>query len=143
MIPIAHQFNNNAIEKSVCVFVSDPTMQQQALDAGAKLAGGEDLISDMVKGRIELADFDRFLCHDELGIHMRSVTGLLREKTPNKLDGTLGSDMLKMIRTFRTGISVEVKKVKKTLGIDDDPSYGFCEVGRRQAECTSLIWLVA
>ena len=40
--------------------------------------------------------------------------------------------MEKMVKTFQNGLLVTVKKPKKTLGYEDDPSYGFCEsqVGR-------------
>merc|ERR1712107_933812 len=43
--------------------------------------------------------------------------GILREKFPKKLSGTVGIDMAKL---------------KKTLGYNDDPSFGFCEamIGR-------------
>ena len=44
------------------------------------------------------ADFDRFLCHDELFLSMKPLTGLLRENTPTKLNGTVGSDMKKLVR---------------------------------------------
>ncbi len=59
---------------------------------------------------------------------MKSLMGLLREQTPNPAKGTVGKDLVKMIRTFKTGVNVDVKKVAKAIRVEDDPSYGYCEV---------------
>ncbi len=53
-------------------------------------------------------EMDHFICHEDLLVHMRSVAGMLRDKTPKKLDGTVGQDIQKMIRTFRSGMTVQV-----------------------------------
>ena len=44
------------------------------------------------------ADFDEFICHDELFIKMKSLAGLLRERTPDMKTGTVGKDVKKMVR---------------------------------------------
>ena len=54
MVPIAHQYNPNAIEKEVMVFVADEALQREATEAGAKMVGGEELIEEIKKGRVEL-----------------------------------------------------------------------------------------
>ena len=54
MVPIAHQFNPNAIEKQVLVFAASEELQREATEAGAKLVGGEELIEEIKKGRVEL-----------------------------------------------------------------------------------------
>ena len=54
MVPIAHQYNPNAIEKEVMVFAADEALQKEATEAGAKLVGGEELIEEIKKGRVEL-----------------------------------------------------------------------------------------
>ena len=56
------------------------------------------------------------------------MLGVLREKFPKKLLGTIGSDLEKMVKTFKNGQLVEVKKPKTTLGYNDDPAFGYCEV---------------
>ena len=74
------------------------------------------------------ADFDQFLCHDELLLKMKSLAGLLRERTPDVKTGTVGKDIRKMVRTFKTGISVDVKTAQKQPRVEEDKSYGYCEV---------------
>ena len=32
------------------------------------------------------------------------------------------------VRTFKTGITVDVKTAKKQARVEDDPSFGYCEV---------------
>ena len=62
MVPIAHQFNPNAIEKQVMVFAPTEELQREATEAGAKLVGGEELIEEIKKGRVELVSecWDKF-----------------------------------------------------------------------------------
>ena len=60
MVPIAHQYNPNAIEKEVMVFAADEALQKEATEAGAKLVGGEELIEEIKKGRVELVSVGLF-----------------------------------------------------------------------------------
>ena len=32
------------------------------------------------------------------------------------------------VRTFKTGLTVDVKTAKKQARVEDDPSFGYCEV---------------
>lgn len=45
------------------------------------------------------ADFDHFLCHDELLVKVRPLAGLLRERTPDVKTGTVGKEIRKMVRS--------------------------------------------
>lgn len=40
--------------------------------------------------------------------------------------GTVGTDILKMVKTFSNGQLIEVLKPKPTLGTKEDPSFGYC-----------------
>ena len=53
-------------------------------------------------------DYDHFLCSDEMLLQMKPLIGVLRDKVPKKSDGTVGPDIVKMIKTFRSGMVVEV-----------------------------------
>jgi len=73
------------------------------------------------------------------------LAGLLRDKTPQKLDGTVGQDVVKMIRTFRyenlllyvlnfatfaiirSGMTVKVQKPVASLIVADEPDFGWTE----------------
>jgi len=136
MVPIYHPFESGLAAKQILVFVEDPEVQKAALDAGASKAGGMDMIEEIAKGRLDVAEFDYFLAHDDLVKSLKPLVGVLREKFPKKMDGTVGTNLEKMVKTFSHGILTTVKKPKKTLGYEDDASYGYCEmaVGRLSME---------
>ena len=79
-----------------------------------------------------MIDYDHFLAHDDISLELKPLLGILREKFPKKVNGTVGTDIEKMVKTFTNGQLVEVKKPKATLGYKDDPSFGYCQamVGR-------------
>jgi hypothetical protein len=68
--------------------------------------------------------YKSFLIYAEL----KPLLGILREKFPKKVLGTVGSDLGRLVKTFANGQLVEVKKPKSTLGYMEDPSYAYCEV---------------
>lgn len=128
MTPLYHPFERGVAEKSIMVFAKNEASIQEALDAGAHKAGGLDLVEDIAKGKVEIIDYDYFLAHDDIGNELKPILGILREKFPKKPNGTVGTNIEKLVRTFQNGQLVEVKKPKQTLGYKDDPSFGFCEV---------------
>ncbi len=54
MVPILHAYDRQVPDRTVMAFVPNEEMRQAALEAGALHAGGEELISEVVKGRIDL-----------------------------------------------------------------------------------------
>lgn len=132
MVPLYHPFERGVEEKTIMVFSKNEESLKLARDAGAERAGGIDLIEDIAKGKIEVIDYDFFIAHDDIAMELKPLLGILREKFPKKLLGTVGTDMEKMVKTFANGQMVEVKKPKSTLGYNDDPTFGYCEamIGR-------------
>ena len=49
MVPLFHSFERGVVEKSVLVFAKNIEDQNAAIEAGAKKAGGLDLIDDISK----------------------------------------------------------------------------------------------
>jgi hypothetical protein len=47
---------------------------------------------------------------------MKPLVGLLRDKLPRFADGTIGTDISRMVKTFGRGMFVDVTKPKPTLG---------------------------
>jgi len=132
MVPLYNPFERGVAEKSIMVFAKDPDIQKLAIKAGANQAGGMEMIDEIAKGRLDVSDFDYFLAHSDIQVDLKPLVGILRDKFPKKIEGTVGDEMEKLVKTFQNGLLVTVKKPKKTLGYEDDPSYGFCEsqVGR-------------
>lgn len=127
MVPIANKYDRGVQEKTVMAFVPNDEEKDKALAAGAAAAGGEELITEIMKGRVEVADYDVFLCHDEMGVKMKPLMGVLREKCPKKFDGTIGPNLPRMIQVFGSGMSVQVEKVTPGPTVAEEPDYGCCE----------------
>ena len=68
---------------------------------------------------MEIIDYDYFLAHDDIGNELKPILGILREKFPKKPNGTVGTNIEKLVRTFQNGQLVEVSfilKVRKIRG---------------------------
>jgi len=140
MVPIYNPFERGVAEKHIMVFAKNPESIKDAEGAGADRAGGLELVEEVVKGRVDVADIDTFLAHEDIEKELRPLLGILREKFPKKQNGTVGTNLGKMVQTFAHGMSVTVVKPKQTLGYAEDPSYGFCElqIGRLNMETTAI-----
>jgi len=140
MVPIYNPFERGVAEKHIMVFAKNPEAIKDAEAAGADKVGGLELVEEVVKGRVDVADMDTFLAHEDIEKELKPLLGILREKFPKKLNGTIGTDLGKMVQTFAHGMAVTVVKPKQTLGYADDPSYGFCEfqIGRLNMESTAI-----
>ena len=88
MIPIIHAYDRGVPDRNVMAFVPNEEMEKVALEAGASKAGGEDLITGIAKGRIDIADIDYFVAHEDISSSINILAGLLRDKLP-RINGTL------------------------------------------------------
>jgi len=127
MVPIINFFDRGVPDRNVLAFVADEKQGQAALDAGAIRVGGEDLISDIVKGRTDIADIDHFVAHEEMAGLLNPLNNILRDKNPRVQLGTVGPDVSLLVKAFARGMNIQVMKVKPELGIADEPDYGYCE----------------
>jgi len=132
MIPLFHAFERGVVEKSVLVFANTMEDQNAALEAGAKKAGGADLIDDIAKGKVDIIDFDYFIAHDDIALELKPLLGMLRDQYPKKNLGTVGTDMRKMVKTFCNGQMIEMVKPKPIPGTKEDPTFAYCNalIGR-------------
>ena len=128
MVPIYHPYERGVAEKHILVFCRSPEEIATAEAAGAKKAGGSDLIQDILKGKTDVSDFDHFLSTEEMSLELKPLLGILRDKFPKKNLGNISNDIEKLVKTFAHGMLVNVKKPAKTLGYDEDPTYASCEV---------------
>jgi len=140
MTPVAHPFERGVAEKSVLVFVQNPDAAKAAEAAGAARVGGLELVEDIAKGKVDVAEIDHFIAHEDMMTELKPLLGVLREKMPKKIAGTVGTNLDQMVKTFGHGMSVSVVKPKQTLGMAEDPSFAFCElqVGRLTMEPSQI-----
>jgi len=128
MVPIYHPYERGVAEKHILVFCKSPEEIAIAEAAGAKKAGGSELVQDILKGKMDVSDFDHFLSTEEMSLELKPLLGVLRDKFPKKNLGNISNDIEKLVKTFAHGMLVGVKKPAKTLGYDEDPTYASCEV---------------
>jgi len=127
MVPLFHAFERGVAEKSIVVFAKNTVDQEAAIQAGAQKAGGSELIEDIAKGKVEIIDFDHFICHEDILIELKPLLGVLRDQFPKKNLGTVGTDMTKLVKTFSNGQLINVQTAnEQTLGYEKDPSYAHC-----------------
>merc|ERR1719352_2006866 len=128
MVPVYHPFERGVAEKVILAFCKEPEDIKAAEEAGAFKAGGVDMIDEIVKGKMDVSEFDHFLASEDIVPDLKPLVGILRDKFPKKNLGSVSTDITKMVKTFANGMLVTVNKAKKTLGYDEDPSYGVAEV---------------
>ena len=90
MVPIVHPYDRGVPDRSVLAFVPNPVMEKVAIESGAAQAGGEDLIKEVAKGRIDVADIDHFVAHEDLAGSVNVLANILRDKLP-RLKGILST----------------------------------------------------
>lgn len=59
---------------------------------------------------------------------MKTMVGVLREKTPVKGGDSVGKNVKKMIQIFKSGMEIQVRKVKPSLVAPNEPDYAFAEI---------------
>jgi len=128
MVPVYNPFERGVAEKTIMVFAKDPEAVQAAEAAGALKAGGLELVDDLAKGKIDVSDIDHFLAHEDIIKDLKPLIGILRDKMPSKPQGSVSSDLPKLVKTFAHGMSVSVIKPGPTLGYAEDPSYAYAEL---------------
>jgi len=132
MVPVYHPYERGVAEKIILVFCKQPEEAREAEAAGARKTGGSDLIQDVLKGKMDVTEYDHFLATEEIAAELKPLLGVLRDKFPQKKQGTVAKDIGKLVKTFAHGMLVSVKKPPKTLGYEEDLSYAVAEatVGR-------------
>jgi len=100
MIPIYNPYERGVADKQILVFCKKPEEIQVAEAAGAKKAGGSDLVQDILKGKADVSDYDHFLSTEEMALELKPLLGILRDKFPKKNLGNVSNDIEKLVKTF-------------------------------------------
>ena len=82
MVPIIHPYDRGVPDRTVCAIVPTSEMEDLAIEAGAIQAGGEELIKEISKGRVDLSDIDHFVAHEDILGSLNVLAGILRDKQP-------------------------------------------------------------
>ncbi|XP_049871043.1 50S ribosomal protein L1 [Pectinophora gossypiella] len=117
-------------ERSILAFCKGAELIKEATDAGAKMAGGSDLIKKIQEGEIKLGDYDYVIAHPNIITDLVPIRGLLKRKFPTVRNGTLDPDLAELVKKFAAGVQYRVSKD------DTQESFGKVEipVGRLNME---------
>lgn len=134
MAMLPHAFQQE-VDRSILAFCKTAEQKKEALEAGATLVGGTDVIRDVEKGNVMLPDFDFVVAHPSILPEMVTIKGLLRKKFPNPGAGTLGMDVAELVRKFKNGVQYAAVRDEKELdyGWIDTP-FGQLNMDTKQLE---------
>ena len=104
-LPLPH---GTGKKMKIIVFTSDPDLAQQAVAAGATVAGGADLIQSIVEGTTPIASFDRSLATPDMMSPLSKVARILgpRGLMPNP-----------KLNTIRPADSIVAAVREQTVGL--------------------------
>lgn len=109
IVSIPYKFDHGE-ERSIIAFSKTQSAQKDALNAGAHLAGGVDLIKQIQNGAVSLQNFQFYVAHPDILPELVSLRGLMKRKFPSPKLGTLDADLGKLTEKFIHGISYTAKK---------------------------------
>ncbi|CAH2008224.1 unnamed protein product [Acanthoscelides obtectus] len=118
IVATPHRFDHGE-ERAVIAFCKDPDLQQSAVEAGAQLSGGVELIKQIQNGQVSLQDFNFVVAHPEILPELVALRGLMKRKFPNPKAGTLDVDLATLVKKFMYGINYTAVKdeYEKDFGI--------------------------
>ncbi|OXU26714.1 hypothetical protein TSAR_007310, partial [Trichomalopsis sarcophagae] len=121
IVPVKHNFDHGE-ERRLLAFCKTEEDVAAALDAGAVLAGGSDIIKLILSGEISLHNYDTVVAHPSMMPEVLTLRGLLKKKYPNIKTGTLGIDIKSIVHLHLHGIKYTAKPYEHF------PEYGVAEV---------------
>lgn len=106
-------------ERNVLAFCKSMENQKIALDAGAQVSGGVDLIKQIQNGQVSLQDYNYYVAHTDILVELVALRGLMKRKFPNPKLGTLDVDIKTAVERILYGISYSATKdeFEKDFGI--------------------------
>ncbi|CAJ0936154.1 unnamed protein product, partial [Mesorhabditis belari] len=108
IVPVPYPFQHRE-KRTILAFVNDPKLQELAVESGAELAVGPDIIKKVIKGQFRMDDYDFCVAHTDMSSHILPLRGLLRTKFPTKKNGGLGDELPEIIERFRSGVKLGIK----------------------------------
>jgi len=107
--PITHKYDHGEI-RTIIVFAKNEDSQKEALDAGAQLAGGVNLIKQIQNGQVVLHDFEHVIAHPDIMPELVALRGVMKRKFPSQRTDTLDINLGQLVDKFLYGIGYQAKK---------------------------------
>ena len=86
IVPVPHVFKHNE-KRSILALAADEENQAKALEAGAELSLGADMIKKILKGQFRVDDYDFCVAHTNMSTLIAPLRGVLRSRFPTQLNG--------------------------------------------------------
>ncbi|VIO99269.1 Uncharacterized protein BM_BM7752 [Brugia malayi] len=125
LVPIPYPFKHNE-KRTILAFAYEQHNRDAAVEAGAEIALGPDMIKKIIKGMFRIDDYDFCVAHTDMASSILPLRGILRSRFPNKINGGLGDDFQEIIGKFKNGIKLSIR------GDPIMPVWGLCDtvIGR-------------
>ncbi|VDK55772.1 unnamed protein product, partial [Cylicostephanus goldi] len=129
IVPVPYPFKHNE-KRTILAFVNDPKLQEVAVESGAEIALGQDVVKKIIKGQFRTDDYDFCVAHTDMASYILPLRGILRTKFPTRSNGLqlrgLGEDLPDLVHKFKSGVKLSIK------GDPVYPIWGLCDavVGR-------------
>ncbi|VBB29657.1 unnamed protein product [Acanthocheilonema viteae] len=130
LVPIPYPFKHNE-KRTILAFAYEQHNRDAAIEAGAEIALGPDMIKKIIKGMFRIDDYDFCVAHTDMASSILPLRGILRSRFPNKinehlLSGGLGDNFEEIISKFKNGVKLTIR------GDPVMPIWGLCDtvIGR-------------
>ncbi|CAD5226680.1 unnamed protein product [Bursaphelenchus xylophilus] len=108
IIPVPYPFDHNE-KRSILAFAADIATQDEAIEAGAEVAVGLDMVKKIVKGQFRIDDYDFCVAHNNMaGPVLAPLRGLLKSRYPSKVNGAMGEDLKELVEKFKKGVKLAI-----------------------------------
>lgn len=97
-------------ERKIVAFCKTPELQKVAMDAGALLSGGTELIKSVQVGDISMHEYHYVVAHPDILPELVSIRGLMKKNFPSPRNGTLVGDIAKSVSRLSTGLSYSAQR---------------------------------
>lgn len=103
-VEVPHLFDTGKPIRSVCLFCKEKALNDTAMAAGAEVAVGLEGLKMFQEGALDFADYDIVLAHPDILPELAPIRGLIAKKFPNIKKGTVGFDVVSLVKKFKNGV---------------------------------------
>uniref|UniRef100_A0A0N4UFM4 39S ribosomal protein L1, mitochondrial n=1 Tax=Dracunculus medinensis TaxID=318479 RepID=A0A0N4UFM4_DRAME len=107
LVPVPYKFEMNE-KRAILAFVKNVALQEYAVEHGAEMAFGPDIIKKIIKGQFRVDDYDFCVAHTDMAVHILPLRGILKSRFPTKINGGLGEDLGPIIEMFKNGVKLDI-----------------------------------
>lgn len=107
IIPVPYPIETKE-KRAILAFVADPELQELAIENGAEIALGPDVIKKIIKGQFRIDDYDFCVAHSDMGTSILPLRGILKSRFPTRNNGAFGENLPEMIDKFKKGVRMNV-----------------------------------